>query len=99
MLIAYDNQTSLKEKYCYFSHLINVREAITLTILSLIYPENSQEDKPTVLGFDELKKGSYEVKIDYNKPLNFADLEYILYKVNLKFHLLLLHILKQFFFF
>jgi len=57
-----------------------VHEAITLIILSLIYPEKL-ENKPTVYGLNSDIDSSKEIKIDYNQPLTFSALESILFNV------------------
>jgi len=71
---------------CAYSRLISVHEAITLTTLSLIYPEKL-ENKPTVYGLSSDINSSKEIEIDYNQPLTFSYLEPILFKVIFYFNI------------
>lgn len=74
----------MKTKNCAYTKLLSVHEAITLIILSLIYPE-TKKNKPTICA---LKKGSHlNIEIDYNQSLTFSYLESVLFKVNICFHL------------
>jgi len=73
----------MKTSMCACTRLISVHEAITLIILSLIYPEKL-ENKPTVYG---LNTDINSIKIDYNQPLTFSSLESILFKVTIYFNL------------
>lgn len=80
--IAYDRRIYTKTTKCACTHLVNIHEAITLIILSLIYPEKLQ-NKPTVYSLDEPEKQSNtDIKIDYSsQPLTLSNLESILFKV------------------
>lgn len=82
IVITYDSRIYTKTTKCACSHLVNTHEAITLIILSLIYPEKLQ-NKPTVYCLDEPEKQSNkDIKIDYSsQPLTFSNLESILFKV------------------
>jgi len=76
----------MKKLKCACSRLLNVHEAITLIILTLIYPEKL-ENKPTVCGLNSNINACKEIEIDYNQPLTFAYLESILFKVILYFNI------------
>lgn len=81
-MIAYDNRMYVKKNSCAHARLVSIHEAITIIILSLIYPDKLPK-KPTVRGFIVSEKQcSNEVNIDYNQPLTFANLESILFAVN-----------------
>lgn len=81
-MIAYDNRMYIKKNSCAHERLVGIHEAITLIILSLIYPGKFPK-KPTVHSFVVSEKQcNNEVNIDYTKPLTFANLESILFAVN-----------------
>ncbi|VVC32718.1 TROVE domain [Cinara cedri] len=77
ILILYDSQVGTKSKKCFYTNLLSVHEAITMIILSLIYPE-TLENKPKILTIKN--KFLTEKKIDYNQSLTFSYLESVLYK-------------------
>jgi len=85
-MITYDNRICMKTSMCACSQLISVHEAITLIILSLIYPEKL-ENKPTVYGLYYDINSSQEIEIDYNQPLTFSYLESILFQVTFYFNI------------
>ncbi|VVC28670.1 Hypothetical protein CINCED_3A009897 [Cinara cedri] len=81
ILISYDSRMCMKTKKCFYTNLLGVDEAITLIILSLIYPE-TLENKPTIFALKE--KSLSKIEIDYNQSLTFSNLESVLYKENKK---------------
>lgn len=84
-MIAYDNRKYVTKNACAHARLVSIHEATTLIILSLIYPGKFPK-KPTIHSFVESKKEKMcnnEINIDYNQPLTFANLESILFMVNL----------------
>lgn len=85
-MITYDSRMCMKKSMCACSRLVSVHEAITLIILSLIYPEKL-ENKPTVYGLNSDFNTSKEIEIDYNQPLTFSYLEPILFKVIFYFNI------------
>lgn len=71
----------MKKANCYYTDLLKVHEAITLIILSLIYPEPI-ENKPTIIGLKGYgKQWSNEIKMNYANPLNYNNLEAVLFAV------------------
>ncbi|VVC29540.1 TROVE domain [Cinara cedri] len=79
IIIAFDCSVYMKLKQCEYSNLITVHEAITLIILSLIYPNG--HNKPTLRGLNEKNLQCINnMKIDYSKPLTFANVESALFK-------------------
>jgi len=80
ILIVYDSRFYIKKKKCACTHLLNVDEAITLLILSFIYPEKLT-NKPTILALKNTdKQCKTELTIDYSQPLTFAYLQSILFE-------------------
>lgn len=61
-------------------NLVNIHEAITLIILSLIYPEKLV-NKPTIRSLDDTEKLWDDIEIDYSQPLSVASLNSVLFKV------------------
>lgn len=82
IIIAFDCRSYMRLKQCEYSNLVTVHEAITLIILSLIYP-NVYNNKPTLRGLNEKQLLCInQMKIDYSKHLTFSTVESALFKVN-----------------
>jgi len=70
-------------KKCACTNLLDIYEAITLIVLSLIYPEKSSLYKPIIRRLDGSEKQSNQaVEIDYQQPLDYFTLSSILFNVN-----------------
>jgi len=66
----------MRAKHCKYAHLniLTVFEAITLIVLSIIYPEQKIKNKPTLCKLLEVGKPFKMISINYSRPLNFKNL-------------------------
>lgn len=83
ILISYDSRMCMKKKNCFFTKLLSVHEAMSLIILSLIYPE-TLDNKPTIYALNE--KSHLIIDINYSEPLTFSSVESALFNVSIYFH-------------
>lgn len=80
ILISYEGRICMKRINCFHTKLLSVQEAITLIILSLIYPETI-DNKPSIYALKE--KTHLNININYGQPLTVNSVESVLFNVSI----------------